>query len=160
MHIDIRFAETNDYEDLCALSEQGDRLHREQLPHLFHKPEGPVREWEYIQKLLEDTTTALLVAEWGDKLVGYVNVMLLQSSSNPLLKPRHYAVVDNLIVDEGHRRQGVGSALMERAEAWAKEKGAESVELNVYHFNETAQALYQQLGYEVVSSKLSKFLGD
>jgi len=160
MDINIRFAEERDYNPLCVLSEQGDRLHREQLPHLFHKPDGPAREWEYIYRLLEDESTALFVTELGDNLVGYINVMLLRSGSNPLLKPRCYAVIDNLIVDEDHRMMGVGSALMARAETWAKEKGAASMELNVYHFNQAAQALYEQLGYEVVSSKLSKSLAN
>ena len=160
MHFEIRQAEARDYEALCALSEQGDRPHREHLPHMFRKPDGPARERDYIQGLLEDSHAALFVAQTGDGLVGYVNVMLVRAAPIPLLAPRSYAVVDNLVVDERCRRQGIGRALMRRAEAWASDKGATSVELNVYEFNHAAHALYVSLGYEDLSRRMSKPLQD
>jgi ribosomal protein S18 acetylase RimI-like enzyme len=154
----IRYAESGDYDALCAICEQGDRIHRANLPHLFRKPDGPAREREYIRSLLEDPNVALLVAEAQGKLVGFINVMLLRSANIPLMVPRQYAVIDNLAVGESYRRYGIGRALMNRAEAWAKEKGAASMELNVYRFNQSAQKLYETIGYEEVSIKMSKRL--
>ena len=43
MELHIREATTTDYEALCMLFDEGDALHREHLPHVFRKPEGPVR---------------------------------------------------------------------------------------------------------------------
>ena len=154
----IRIADESDYGALCTLSEQGDRVHRKNLPHLFRKPEGPAREWEYIRSLLEDRNVALYVAETQSQLVGFVNVMLLRSADIPLMVPRRYAVIDNLVVDEDFRRCGVGRALMTSAEDWAREQGASSVELNVYAFNQPARRFYEVLGYGDVSVKMSKFL--
>ena len=57
------------------------------------------------------------------------------------------------------RRRGIGTALMERAEAWALERGVDVVELTVYDFNTAARALYDKLGYETRHQQLAKRLG-
>ena len=48
--------------------------------------------------------------------------------------------------------------LMHKMQAWAIEKGATSIELNVYEFNETAISFYEKLGYRTLSRKMSKEL--
>jgi len=52
------------------------------------------------------------------------------------------------MVAQGHRRQGIGRALMEAGEAWAREVGVTKLELHVFPHNHAAIALYEQLGYE------------
>jgi ribosomal protein S18 acetylase RimI-like enzyme len=160
MALKMRLAQASDYDGICLLSDQVDRLHRQQLPHIFKKPEGPTREWEYIQELLADPNTALIVAEIGDRWVGFVTITLFFTAEIPLLVPRRYAVINNLVVDEGYRRKGIARELMTQAEAWAVEKGASSVELSVYKFNRDAQMLYEKLGYEVYMYKMGKLLED
>jgi ribosomal protein S18 acetylase RimI-like enzyme len=43
---------------------------------------------------------------------------------------------------------------MERVHRWAAAQGATEVELTVFKFNETAQAFYESLGYEVLSKRM------
>ena len=45
---------------------------------------------------------------------------------------------------------------MEKMQAWAIAKGATSIELNVYEFNEAAISFYESLGYQALSRKMSK----
>ena len=156
----IRRAVEGDYEGICALCEVVDNLHRDHMPHIFRKPDGPAREWPYIKGLLEAQDTGIFVAELSENLVGFVVVLLEQAADIPILAPRSYAVVDNLVVDDGMRRRGVGRALMERAESWACKQGATQVELGVYEFNQGAQAMYEALGYEVARRRMVKGLGD
>ena len=56
-------------------------------------------------------------------------------------------ILSDLYVDEGARRTGVGRRLMEAAHAFARERGAVTVELDTAHTNTGAQALYESLGY-------------
>jgi ribosomal protein S18 acetylase RimI-like enzyme len=47
-----------------------------------------------------------------------------------------------------HRRRGIGAALLDRAEAWARDAGVTKLELHVFPHNTPAIALYERLGYE------------
>lgn len=157
MEFSIREATGLDYGGICTLCEEVDRLHRQHLPNIFKKPDGPARERDYIQSLLDDPNVVLFVAEVEAELIGFVNVMIAQSSI-PLHVPRRFAIVDNLAVTEHFRRQGVGRALMQAAEHWAQERGATAMELNVYEFNHGATETYESLGYRTLSRKMQKSL--
>jgi ribosomal protein S18 acetylase RimI-like enzyme len=139
--------------------EQVDALHRENLPHLFQKPAGPVRDREYIVSLIDDEHVGLFVAETSAGLVGFVHVMVRETPPIPLFVPRRFAIVDNLGVDPEFRQSGVGRALMARAQTWARRKGAASVELNVYEFNQPAIMFYEKLGYKSAARRMSLPLG-
>lgn len=55
------------------------------------------------------------------------------------------ASVDVLWVDEDHRGQGLGSALLAHVEAQARAQGARRLELNTFGFQ--APGFYEKLGY-------------
>ena len=56
-------------------------------------------------------------------------------------------VVTAVTVDEGHRRQGLATAVMAALGAWARERGARACLLQVASSNAGALALYQRLGF-------------
>lgn len=56
-------------------------------------------------------------------------------------------------VVEGYRRRGIGIALIRAALAGAKAIGLERVELEVYHSNTAAIALYEKLGFHTEGTK-------
>ena len=53
-----------------------------------------------------------------------------------------------LYVFPEHRRKGIGTALMQHAEIWAKERGDMQIALKVFQTNTPALNLYNQLGYQ------------
>ncbi len=52
------------------------------------------------------------------------------------------------MVAAGHRRRGVGRALLLAAEEWARSAGVGKLELHVFPHNEAAIRLYESCGYE------------
>ncbi len=56
-------------------------------------------------------------------------------------------VLYDLFVSERARKQGVAKQLMQRAESYAREKGAAELSLATAKDNRQAQALYEQIGY-------------
>ncbi len=60
-----------------------------------------------------------------------------------------YAYIDDIAVNEKHRGQGVGRALISRAIEWAKEKGFPGIMLETQNNNVVACRLYQSCGFEL-----------
>jgi ribosomal protein S18 acetylase RimI-like enzyme len=156
MEIIVRKADSSDYGALCELFDEVDALHRANLPQIFQKPTGPVRDYEYYLGLIADESVGLFVAQEGQQLLGFVHVVFRQSTPSPVLVPRRYAIIDGIGVKAESRKRGVGSSLSATASEWAVAKGADAIELNVYDFNLNAIAFYQSLGYETISHKMGK----
>jgi ribosomal protein S18 acetylase RimI-like enzyme len=158
MKVRIRKAAAGDYNPLCRLFDELDAWHREHLPHLFQKPGDPVRERDYYLGLISDENAGVFVAETGRELVGFVHAILRDAPSHPIFVPRHYVIVESILVKSSYQDQGAGRILMNKIQDWAFSKGASSIELNVYEFNETAISFYKKLGYQTLSRKMSKDL--
>ena len=158
MEISVRKATADDYNSLCELFDEGDALHRDYLPHIFQTPGGAAREKDYYLGLIADEDVALLVAEAGENLVGFVHAIVRDSPALPILVPRRYAIVDGIVVRSGFQNQGIGRILMDKMQEWAIAKSATSIELNVYEFNSAAISFYERLGYQALSRKMRKEL--
>ncbi len=158
MEISIRKAASQDYYGFCELVDTIDALHREHLPDMFQKPGGPAREKEYYLDLIADENVGLFLAEAGGKLAGYGHILVKEAPAIPIFVPRRYAVIDAIVVDPQYRNHGAGALLMKEMHAWAIAKGATSIELNVYEFNQAAIRFYQNLGFQTFSRKMRKKL--
>jgi ribosomal protein S18 acetylase RimI-like enzyme len=158
MQIQVRKAAATDYEALCELFDQVDALHRDNLPQIFQKPNGPIREHDYYLGLIADENVGLFIAEAAEKLLGFVHVVLRDAPPIPIFVPRCVAVIDGIGVKSEAQRRGIGQTLSKTASEWAIARGATSIELNVYNFNQPAMAFYQSLGYETISCKMIKML--
>ena len=107
---------------------------------------GPWRsvtdERRYLRTIQRYPDAAVLVAEDGERIVGRLSL-----SRDPHPASRHVADL-GLMVAESHRRQGVGTALLDEAVAWAQSSGVRKLELHVFPWNEPALALYESFGFE------------
>jgi GNAT superfamily N-acetyltransferase len=142
----IRRAKRADYDAICRLFRQGDELHARALPSEYRVASGPSRPRKYIYRLLSDATTVVLLAERGGRIAGISLAYLTQLAGGPLVRKKS-AVLDSIVVDEKHRRKGVGSVLLKATEAWAKERGVVDVRLNVIDANKGALRFYAAHGY-------------
>lgn len=102
---------------------------------------SPLEERRYLRALRRFRDAAVLVAEDDGVIVGRLSV-----SRDPHPASSHVADL-GLMVARSHRRQGIGRALMQAAEEWARETGISKLELHVFTHNRPAIALYESLGY-------------
>jgi RimJ/RimL family protein N-acetyltransferase len=88
---------------------------------------------------LQRDNTVMLVAEAGGELVGELGLLVAG-----------YGVADlGMLVAEGWRRRGVGSALLRAGIDRARQAGAHKVALQVWPHNHAAIALYERFGFQV-----------
>jgi RimJ/RimL family protein N-acetyltransferase len=98
-------------------------------------------ERRYLRSLRRYPHAAVFVAETSTGIVGRLSIA---RDSHPA----SFHVADlGLMVAAGHRRQGVGTALMGEAERWARDAGVRKLELHVFPHNAPAIALYRKLGF-------------
>ena len=103
-----------------------------------------------------DFPSQALVARTDDgTLAGFVWVARDQNDSTGQLE----ASLLNQYVAEPYRGQGLGRRLMDAAEEWAQGQGLPRISLAVGARNTLGQKLYETLGYEVETLRMSKKLG-
>ncbi len=85
----------------------------------------------------------LLLAEVESQAVGFLCLRLLPQ----ICDPDTYAEVNELFVEEAHRRHGVAQALMQHAAKLAQAAGAKEIILLTSFHNNTAQRFYQVQGF-------------
>ncbi len=92
---------------------------------------------------------ALLVAESGDgHLVGWIHVFVAwRLTSEP------FAEIGGLAVAPDWRRQGVGRALLDAAEAWARRQGSRALRVRVSDARHEAPAFYQAAGFRALKEQ-------
>jgi ribosomal-protein-alanine N-acetyltransferase len=89
--------------------------------------------------LSADTTVrAVFVAELEDEVVGFLAAAARVAA---------VVEVESVAVVEKTRRRGVAKALAAQCIAWAREAGAEQIELEVRASNVGARELYRSLGF-------------
>ena len=144
----VRPATMRDYDGLCVLYEELDWLHHVQLPHVFNPPSRPSRPRDFISGLIDAHDQAVFVAEEGENgtIMGLV-VTHLREFSGPIVVSKTIGWVEDSIVAKSHRRQGVGTALVEHAHTWFESAGVDEVRLVVWSFKGSAETFYGHLGY-------------
>ena len=110
--------------------------------------------------ILNNPDMRLFVAEDDDKIIGFLWGILRDAPDTAFHTPRRFLIVDMIGVSEVYRGKGVGRALMDEAEKWAKAQGITQSELSVWDFNEGARAMYGKMGYERIHQRLWKSLED
>jgi GNAT superfamily N-acetyltransferase len=103
----------------------------------------------FLADLASSGHSFLFVAVVRDRTVGFISGELREGS--PTFLPKTWASVDDVFVEPDHRNLGVGRALLKSVEAWAKERGANGVSLQVAAANARGRKFYTDLGFREIS---------
>lgn len=125
-----------------------DRKHLTQLHELYNELSGLQGDFNKMSmlfdKLIEKDEYVLIGVEEDDKLLGSimaVEIMDLSAEGKPFM------VIENLIVSQRYRHNGVGKALMDFCETEAKKRGCYYIILVSSAHRKEAHEFYKKLGY-------------
>lgn len=126
-----------------AIVEYSDSLHRASVialwDNVFDHPTEHRLPSRSIDMKLAHQDRLFFVAMAGEKVVG----SLLAGYDG------HRGWLYSVSVDPGHRRQGIGEALVKHAEAALVKIGCLKINLQVVHTNTEIVPFYESLGYSV-----------
>ena len=119
----------------------------------YEKSLFPYSPWNVAQFKEEfagiPTTRFMSVAESDNTIIGYCGVFLPA--------PGVEADILTVAVLPEYRRQGIAQEFMRQIEAWARDRGARAMMLEVEQTNDSAIALYTKLGYMKISVRMDYY---
>ena len=96
-----------------------------------------------LRKVADDDAYQVLLAEDEGKVVGLLSL----SFRHTLFHSAPTALIDELVVERGHRRRGIGQQLMAEAIERCRAAGCCEIEVSTERSNEAAQEFYRQHGF-------------
>jgi ribosomal protein S18 acetylase RimI-like enzyme len=108
------------------------------IPQLSSSP-PPTRD--ALARIVGDPGTTLFVARDGDRLVGMLTLAIFEIPTGVR------AWIEDIVVDDAARGQGVAAQLMQAALDRAADAGARTVDLTSRPGREAANRLYQRMGF-------------
>jgi GNAT superfamily N-acetyltransferase len=103
-----------------------------------------------LERIRQDEHHAFYVAElWGGHVIGWAHAYVCH-----LVETDPYAEVGGLIIDDGHRRCGVGRLLMRHVERWARGQGCWTVRVRSNVVRKGAHVFYEKVGYSCIKTQL------
>ena len=145
--IRVRQASLRDYEELCALFDELDELHRQARPDMFQPFPPPARTREQVAHWLAQPESTVLVAQSEEGVVGLAVLLTRSPSGFAGAVPRKVIEVDNLVVRADQRGRRVGRRLLAAAVEWSRQRRATHVEVAVHDFNRDAKRFYENFGF-------------
>ncbi|MCD6053690.1 MAG: GCN5-related N-acetyltransferase [Rubrobacteraceae bacterium] len=103
----------------------------------------------FLADVAKSSYSFLFVAVVGDRTVGFISGELRQGS--PTFLPKTWASVDDVFIEPEYRNRGMGRALLQCVQAWAQERGADGISLQVAAANSRGRKFYEELGFRDIS---------
>lgn len=119
----------------------------------------PDHEPGEMQAILRDiyqssTQTAFLVRDGQGRAIGFMNLSL-RTDYVPGATHRPVAYLEGIYVQPIQQRQGIGQALVGRAEVWARGRGSCELASDVEWGNDLSEAFHHRAGFEEVDRVIS-----
>ncbi|HEY9001133.1 MAG TPA: GNAT family N-acetyltransferase [Mucilaginibacter sp.] len=112
---------------------------------VFYKKDSDIGLAEqFIKTRLSNNESVIFVALESDLPVGFTQLYPKYSSVSAVKN----WILNDLYVEPGHRKQGIGEALIKTAMDFAKGDGAIYIQLETAVGNYTAQSLYEGIGFQ------------
>ena len=123
------------------------------IPQLTSSCEIPTQE--ELKSILEANATKLLIAVDDsirpERIVGILTLIIYRIPTG------HVARIEDVVVEEETRRQGIGKLLVEAALRQAREAGVKAVDLTSNSARVAANELYLNIGFKKRSTNLYRY---
>ena len=133
-----------------ADAEKIDALFKEMLQTIYHTDDVKGYEAGYLEPFWNGGENRIYVAE-DDEVRAFLSIEVYR-------EPQAYLYLDDFSVTAAYRGSGIGTKLMQTAEAYAREIGIPAIVLHVEKNNESAFRFYERLGYAIFRDDGNRYL--
>lgn len=122
----------------------------EMLQTIYSKDNVDGYEDGYLDKFFDQREDWICVGEVNGSVVAYLSIEVHHEQED-------FLYLDDLSVSRQYRNNGIGTKLIQIAEAFAKETGISTILFHVEKSNTSAFKLYQRLGFSILSDEGTRF---
>lgn len=155
-NVEILNATMADAQRIAELSYQVGKMHDDAMPRYF-RPTSKESHLAITKEMISDERVEVFKAVLDKEICGFLFLFVPNKSREGFVYPITGCIY-NLGVEEGCRGKGIGTKLMQKAEAFLRDNEIYAIELSVYNFNKQARRFYEKLGYEEIEVNLHKVL--
>ena len=145
MDIIVEIPKMEDFKRINELAVQVHEMHVTWNPDIFKSVKEVINK-EYFDNLIKNEE--IYIAKVNKEIVGYI-IFNIKEKENPSMRYRKQLNIDAICVDEGYRRKGIGTKILESIKEIAKTKGCTDLYLTVNQENENAIKVYEKFGFKV-----------
>jgi len=150
-NMNIRAARITDIEEILFLEDQVFEIHLNARPDLVQKK--PIN-YDYLKNIIEENNKRIFIAEENSEIIGFCIVCICEIKNHPIFHDMTNIEIEDLCVDENHRKKGVGKRFFEEVIIFAKNTNAQFIELVVWEFNQDAKRFYENMGMKIRENRM------
>jgi aminoglycoside 3-N-acetyltransferase I len=154
----IRMGTAADVQAALELFRDVQELHATHLPERFKLPAGDATEAQWLADVFAGPHAYVLIAEEEGRIAGNLVAQEVRREASIIRPSLHYFSLEHMVVARPFRRRGVGTALLRALFAEAATRGIQSVELEVWSFNDTAQRFFARHGFSAFNQRMAAVL--
>jgi len=142
--------------DIVELWKEFIDFHKEIDPFYTRSRDGHVKFGEYVERLLGEDDSLVLVALLGENVVAYSIARVLKHP--PVFDAGEFGDIVDLAVTAAHRRKGIGKQMLDSVLDWLKSRGLSRVELRVTPGNDIGYSFWRKHGFKECTHTLLRTL--
>ena len=108
----------------------------------------------HLRRMLESDATVLFAARQGDVIVGLLTLVIVRIPTGVRAR------IEDVVVDEAARGQGIGARLSQAAIERAAQEGVKTVDLTSRPSRVAANRLYERLGFQERDTRVYRYRVD
>jgi len=102
---------------------------------------------QQLEEVLDEGSVVAIARDDTKKIIGMATLIFYSKLAKGVV-----GIIEDVVVDEAHQKQGIGTVLMERLLAIAQQKKLGSVYLTSNNARQAAHRMYEKLGFKKVDT--------
>ncbi len=154
----IRKARLGDIPRIENLLYQVNLIHHNGRPDIFKYGTEKYNESQLKEIFADENTPVFVATDDNGEVLGYAFCIIQQHKDDNILTDIKTLYIDDLCVDERHRREHIGTKLLNFVYEYAKQINCYNVTLNVWSLNQDAMNFYTHSGMKPLKVYMEKIL--
>ncbi len=159
MSVYLHLATADNIDHLVSLNGLVQDLHADLSPQIFRRDWDRAELAQFWRAKLAEPDGRVLIARAGAEVAGYIWMESQDRDADPLRHERRRIYVHHICVTAERRARGIGARLLSAADDFARERGASSVLLDVWHENIVGRKAFERTGFTPLNLLMSRSPG-